>query len=861
MADGHYCCRGLMLLALCGSALQAQAGPPIIVAQDAVAFERLAAREIRRYVYLRTGDVAEIVEDGRIPAQGDVIVVGLHHDPLIANLKEPAAQAPLGPQEFLLRTIHRNGRELLLIVGGDGPGLLYGAYRFAEHLGVRFLLEGDVIPEGRIRLSPLPKLMDRGRPLFELRGIQPFHDFPEGPDWWNEDHYKSVITQLPKLGMNFIALHTYPEGGPNAEPTVWIGPSSELGEDGRVKTSYPSSYQNTFRGNWGYAPKDTGDYTNGAADLFEQDAYGVDAMAGYCPQPTDPEGCNTLFERTADMLSGAFSMARRLGVKTCVGTEAPLTIPAAVRERLAAQGKDPASPETLREIYEGIFRRIMARYPINYYWFWTPEGWTWGGNDEGQLKATVADIQAAIDAADAVNAPFSLATCGWVLGPADDRALFDRLLPKELSLSCINRQVGYEPVDPAFADVTRPGKWAIPWLEDDPALTAPQLWVGRMRQDAFDARRYGCNGLMGIHWRTRILGPNVSALAHAAWDQSGWRQPAGVGRAAVPAGEPGSVGRAAVPAGERSTPRGLPADDFYLDWARALFGEEVGSAVAAIFTAVDGRLPVTSQWIGGPGGQQPDARPWDTVKAEFQYVSDMEALEPRVKGAGNRARFAYWLAQFRYMRAQGKMHCTWAEYNAAVAAAKAEPDPARQAAVAREKALPLRRQLVALVEEIYSHLLATVSSPGEMGTIMNWEQHILPGLLAEPGKELASLLGEDLPPDAQPRTSYRGPVRVIVPTVRTSLAEGEGLDLRVLVLSESPAEVSMIWRPFGTRGGKTIPAQHVARRVYRIALSANDIATKDFEYVVRARAASGRAAFPDTAPDHWQTVVVIPKEG
>ena len=27
---------------------------------------------------------------------------------------------------------------------------------------------------------------------------------------------------------------------------------------------------------------------------------------------------------------------------------------------------------------------------------------------------------------------------------------------------------------------------------------------------------------MGIHWRTRILGPNVSALAKAAWDQTGW---------------------------------------------------------------------------------------------------------------------------------------------------------------------------------------------------------------------------------------------------------------------------------------------------------------------------------------------------
>ena len=27
----------------------------------------------------------------------------------------------------------------------------------------------------------------------------------------------------------------------------------------------------------------------------------------------------------------------------------------------------------------------------------------------------------------------------------------------------------------------------------------PQLWVGRIRQDAADAAKYGCTGLMGIH--------------------------------------------------------------------------------------------------------------------------------------------------------------------------------------------------------------------------------------------------------------------------------------------------------------------------------------------------------------------------
>src|SRR5262249_34721183 len=142
-------------------------------------------------------------------------------------------------------------RDTLLIIGGDDVGTLYAAYRFAELIGVRFFLHGDELPDEPIPWPP-PTLDDYGKPLFALRGIQPFHDFPEGPDWWNRDDYLAVIGQLPKLRMNFIGLHTYPEDRPNAEPTVWIGLTNAIGEGAMVKESYPASWQNTARGNWGY---------------------------------------------------------------------------------------------------------------------------------------------------------------------------------------------------------------------------------------------------------------------------------------------------------------------------------------------------------------------------------------------------------------------------------------------------------------------------------------------------------------------------------------------------------------------------------------------------------------------------------
>jgi hypothetical protein len=930
-----------------------QAETPVIVSPEGASYaEVLAAKEVRRYVYLRTGELLTLVASNSVaPDWADMIVVAAKGRPIVAAADTAAATASgdLEPQEYLLKTVRKGDHRRLIIAGGDGLATLYGAYRFAEHLGVRFYLHGDVVPDAR-RPVEVPTVDERAKPLFELRGIQPFHDFPEGPDWWNADDYKAVISQLVKLRMNFLGLHTYPEGGPNAEPTVWIGPPDDIAEGGNVKASYPSSYQNTLRGNWGYQRKKTSDFSLGAADLFERDAFGADVMTEMCPQPQAPEQCNKLFDLTAEMLREAFTHARALGVKTCVGTETPLTVPAAVRERLKKAGKDPKDPAVLRELYEGIFRRIAAAYPIDYYWFWTPEGWTWGGAKPEQVKATLDDIAAAVAAAKKTGAAFRLATCGWVLGPQNDRALFDKTFPKDMAISCINRQVGKDPVEPGFANVKGRGKWAIPWMEDDPNLLAPQLWAGRMRKDAADALKYGCTGLMGIHWRTRVLGPNVSALARAAWDQSGWGTPAAAETPAEPARKEGPEGGQAAafpantiagaedpalyqtvrydvsayhfampngrytvvlrfcephykeagkrifgvkiqgkqvidgldvfakvgqnkaldytypdvevkngwldidfvhevefpciaaisvegPGGKKKVncggpahkdyqadwpPSGagprkdrfLPTGDFYRDWAEAEFGPEVAQEAGRIFAAIDCRLPEPSGWTDGPGGLGANKRPWDEVRPAYAFVADLEKLRPLVKGAGCLDRFDYWLGNFRYMMATEQLKCAWG---------KGDKD-AMKAAYA----------------EVYKCLLPTVTTPGELGTVANWEQHVLPSLKIDPAK------------------TYEGPMRVIVPTVRTAVNAGETINLKVIILGASaPTEAAVRLRPLGAGAYTKVALAHVARGVYSARLTPP--LNTDFEYYVEATVESGRPLrWPPTAPGMNQTVVVAP---
>jgi hypothetical protein len=498
----------------------------IVCSRNASFQERLAAREMRRYAYLRTGQLLAIERADKLPASArKAIIVGTKQSPLFQTVDRDlaAAVSMLKPEAYLLRTVSANGKSILAIAGADGAGTLYGAYRFAEHLGIGFELNGDVVPDDRIPFV-LPTLDETSAPLFKLRGIQPFHDFPEGPDWWNTDDYLAIIGQLPKLRMNFIGLHTYPEGAPNAEPTVWIGRTGEFNKDGTVQRAYPASYQNTVRGNWGYRPKQTSQYSFGAGMLFDRDDYGSEIMRGLTPEPDVDPLCVEVFNRTGTMLRTAFSAAHRLGVKTCVGTETFLTIPKRVKERLLREGKNPEDSSTVRELYKGIFNRIASAYPLDYYWFWTPEGWTWEDAAERQIRKTMTDLSAAIEAAKESRAPFQLATCGWVLGPPSDRVLFDRELPENIAVSCINREVGKAPVDPGFARIDGRSRWAIPWMEDDPSLLAPELWAGRTRRDAADALAYGCDGLLGIHWRTRILSPNFLALSQAAWDQRPWNK-------------------------------------------------------------------------------------------------------------------------------------------------------------------------------------------------------------------------------------------------------------------------------------------------------------------------------------------------
>jgi hypothetical protein len=882
---------------------------------DAPANVTLAAKEVRRYVYLRTGELLSIAEgSGTIQLRVD---------------------GALQPQQFRLKS----DGQALTITGGSDIGVLYGAYAFIEKLGVRFYLHGDVIPDGKIPLA-LPVLDETRQPLFELRGINPWGCHPAGMDAWSADDYKAVFAQLAKMRMNFLGIHTYPDGRPFAEPTVWHGLAGDFDAQGQVRFSYPSHYFSTLAAGFqSYVAKPTGDYSFGGSLLFERDDWAPPVMVGQCPQPTTPEGSNEVFNRMAVQFRDAFGFAKQVGVKTCLGTETPLTIPKAVQARLQAQGKNPADPAVVREVYEATFRRIMASHPLDYYWLWTPEGWRIEGTP-AQHNATVADIKLAHEALRNVGAPFQLATAGWMLGPKHDRAAFDADLPKDIAMSSLLEELGTIVVDPAFGRIKGREKWAIPWLESDvyQGLAGVQLLVGRMRRDAADAAAAGCTGLMGLQWRTDILAPNISALARAAWDQSWKPAPATTWQMAgniadfpnakitgatdevlyrscrydlktikvkVPNGNykvtlkfcephfqaPGqrvfdvqlqgrtvvenldvfskvgqfaaldfTFGEVAASAGElvidliarkslpcisaiavegpgfsgkfncggpavgewqadtAGKPRNLPCDDFYADWALANFGPEAAADIAAIFAGIDGRVPWATADGCPVGPLTPNAALWSKESAQFAFVDDFAKLRARVHGAGNLERFDYWQNTFSYYRLLAEVRCALG--------AKAPPG-----------------EITRLWGETYRYLLASVNTPGALAAVVTMENY------PDWGPRVAQHATQPWP------KAYQGTPRIIVTTVRSIVAKGEALTLKIIALDKQPIKsLSVKIRQLGTVNWQSVPSRHLTRAVHEATLPP---AQDDFEYYITAEtAASQTLVWPATAPGLNQSVVI-----
>ena len=565
----------------------------------------LAARELRRYLYAGGTPLAALraatLHTLAAPCPSPTLVLLTRAEAAELNLASSPTTSALdlsgSPSavsgSFTITSPQENAT---FLVGEDAQGVLYAAYSYLEALGYTFTSFGPTIPAGSgARLHRgLPKgYTQAAAPVFTTRGLQPFHDFAEGPDWWGEDEHKRVIESVLSMKGNLIGFHTYPL----IEPAVWVGLKDQVLPGGNVSGgSYSTRWATTLEEgqDWGYNAFPTSTMGLGASQIYEHDCFGHESVSGnaaLCPSPKTPADNDEVFNRVGLLWRAAFAHAKALGVQTVLGTEIPLSMPpppappgppspstllplqlwySASRNdhfvtttdcdecvglyafvgltgwvyagnvsgstpvctyastlpngqidnklapcsgstgvRIEGYVPAPGTPGTLplaqyvnaqghhwavwpalvanasaagfapsgpaigsvfpsgppvplppnaTDYYEGIFTRLTELLGSNltYYWGWTPENWEWDKVPitSPLIQDAVTDMKAMQAAHDALGPPFALASCGWTVGPLGARWYYDTVLPSTTVISSIDMQVGYSPVDPAYANIT-----------------------------------------------------------------------------------------------------------------------------------------------------------------------------------------------------------------------------------------------------------------------------------------------------------------------------------------------------------------------------------------------------------------------
>ena len=783
----------ILLAGLCTLASAQAPYDRIIFPSSPSSQELLAAKEIRRYTYLRTGSLLPLAQSTAVPDDNsNHILVGRKDQPLISGAlsgtNHLSTLGSLKEQEYLLTSVQKGGRSLAVITGGDDFGTLYGSYGFCEKLGMRFYLHGDVVPDDPFTdWTVIHGLNEVQKPNFQVRGLNPWGSHPQGIDIWRIDDWKSVISQLAKLKMNFIGIHGYPEFWQmccGQEPTVWMGFPEDVNADGTVKSAPPSTFFNThLPKQWGMkGPKNTSDYHFGASMIYDRDDWGSVLMEGATPFPSTPEKAKAVFNKAGEYYNEVFTYAKSMGLTTATGTTTPLMLPKTVQDRIQSLGYDytydtnihvyrghtyhNTDTELTAKIYEGIFKRIMNAYPVDVYWFWTDESWRFKPN---LVPETLEDLKTGIATGRAMNVPFRFATTGWIVGPKGDGTLFDRELPEDVIMSSIGMNFINDPVEPEYGQMPGRQRWPIIWLTKWDHVNQTQFWVKNMKTAVDDAIGDKTEGLIALTWKTRNIAPNIAALAQLQWQSANWSIPG-----------------------------------FYEDWALHQFGKEAASQIARILTANDNKDPLQGGWAtcdaipGGPGNLRDNVANW-------RVPEQMEALRPLIKGKGNLDRFDYWLNSLKYTKAYGSVKTDHSK-----------------------------------VREAYRLMLENASTRGDMGTFANWEQMIF---------------GCHNIDQAPMSREYEGKPRIFVPTVRTSLEPGESLFLEVIILDNgAPTNQELCYRSLGAGEFQKKPLTHVTRGVYRVEFPA---AEEDMEYYLKATSSLGADMyFPATAPEINQTLVV-----
>jgi len=724
--------------------------------------------------------------------------------------------------------------QVILLRAGREQSLLFAVFELLERQGMTFGLDGSVSPIDLPARWILPARGEtwRAQPTLSTRGLLPWPDFLNCISVYNKEDFRAYFAAMLRMRLNMFGMHVYTD---SEQPT-----ESYLSVD-FAGAGHQATLETTATRGWGYLPQRTSTYKMGSAQLFDRETFGSDAV-GLSADNWE------IAERTTALLRDGLEFARELGIRTGVGFE-PYKLPAAIADALPPEAlthpQGFAESGTAKRLMERRLADLLERYPsVDYVWLWEDETSNW----QSRAKDTPISATAFLRAHDFLkrNAPQKrLVVAGWG-GFTRHFARLHQLLPGDVVFSALGNTLGWDPVAEAFGSLGDRERWPIPWLEDDPSMWFPQFRAARIEDDMKRARAFGCQGMLGIHWRHRIVDPTAVYFARAAWDNT------------------------------------LTAKAHYARYARSQASGVRADSLAALFVDCDMGRAIASTYAGGPDSSgfarhielsadyqegfkyrenQPDPA---RLPAQRHTAERFAALAGAATSATERERLAY-LAGFvglmvPYCDAYQNAHALDAVLVRAGELRKAG-DATRAKDLVLAEAVPLWITLIPQVRAAVLRFQAVIATRNDLGQLASMQNKLVRIAIERLRLSLEEFAG-DLPPEAEQAYTAAispdaaAPPRIFLPTRPSILRPTEALRLFAVAPGlNGDTTVILLTRGLGKQQWTAAPARHEGRNVFSVMLGPFAAADVAIEYRLEARGPSGLLSDPPGGGAHMATLL------
>ncbi len=739
-----------------------------------------------------------------------------------------------GPEEYEIKAA---GKHVTLTAASD-RGLLYAVFGFLERQGVIFGIDGETLPLESPAALILPASQQpwTTTPNFSVRGLLPWPDFLNCISVYNDEDFKAYFTNMLRMRLNMFGMHAYTQNDPLAE--------SYLSYD-FAGAGHRAALEDTTMTSWGYLPQRTSTFKMGASQFFDHETFGADATR-LAADNWD------IADRTTKMLRAAFTYASSLGIRTGIGFE-PYQNPMEIVRALPPEAK--SHPGGLiesvigKDLLERRLADLLERYPmVNYVWLWEDEGANWDSRTKN-IPLSVTPFKQAYDFLRR-NAPKKqLVLAGWGGVVRNFESLHQRL-PGDIVFAALSNTLGWDPVSEEFGKLESRERWPIPWLEDDPSMWLPQFRASRFESDMKRAKSFGCQGMLGIHWRHRIVDPTATYFSRAGWNPE------------------------------------LTAADHYADFSATQVAPARSKTLAGLFVDCDQNRKISSTFLGTLGkegfadttqltGDYNEAFNYETTQqnpallsTQRQVAADFQTLLAQAASPTEKERIGYFAGfvglMVPYCDALEDAHKLNGVLTAATKLRADEKGDDARNLVLRD-GVPLWLAMAPLVRETmltFQNIVSTRNDQGQLASMQNKFVRIALERLRLSIKEFLGQLPPEMHQAYEVATSAKAACvpRIFLPTRPSLLAAGESTRVFLVVPGDKTiVDVHLNVRCDGIGDWVKKFASLAGRRVYEAQLGPFDPGTLTVEYCASATVmgSSDMLLAPPEAPQRVYRLSVV----